>query len=438
MLFKKMLGTKSVIGFLLVVTLPGISSVILAQSGSWSTKASMPTERMCLAAGVVNGKIYAIGGTISRDTPGLQTVEEYDPMFDTWTMKAPMPTARECLAASAVNGKIYAIGGSQTWFGSGLNIVEEYDPETDIWMTKTPMPTARLGLSTCVLNEKIYAIGGLSGWSSNDANVHAVEEYDPATDTWTSKAEIPNARTFLSMGVVNGKIYTLGGASSAQVVCSVVEVYDPVSDTWTDTTAQLPASRGAGSASVVNGKIYVIGGIPSNFSAPVSKMEEYDPVTDTWVAKTNMPTARLFHVEGTVNDKIYIVGGSLTGLPNVSPTALVEVYDPAADTVSVTSIENYTNLNPTSFMLYQNYPNPFNPETNIRYVLSKPGHVMLQIMNILGQEVCMLVDEERPAGINEATWNGKDKYGKQAASGVYFYKLETKDFVQMHKMILVR
>jgi N-acetylneuraminic acid mutarotase len=438
MLFRKMLGTKSVIGFLLVVTLPGISSIILAQGGPWSTKAPMLTERMCLAAGVVNGKIYAIGGTIGRETTGLQTVEEYDPMSDTWTMKAPMPTARECLAASAVNGKIYAIGGSQTWFGSGLNIVEEYDPETDIWVTKTPMPTARLGLSTCVLNEKIYAIGGLSGWSSNDANVHAVEEYDPATDKWTSKAEIPNARTFLSMGVVNGKIYTFGGASSAQVVRSVVEVYDPVSDTWTDTTAQLPASRGAGSTSVVNGKIYVIGGIPSNFSAPVSKMEEYDPVTDTWVAKTNMPTARLFHVEGTVNDKIYIVGGSLTGLPNVSPTAVVEVYDPAADTVSVTSIENYTNLNPTSFELSQNYPNPFNPATTIPYILNQKAQVKLTVYDLLGREVQVLVNAQQPAGTYNVSFNGKN-----LAGGIYLYKLQAESqngerYMNMKKLILIK
>jgi flagellar hook assembly protein FlgD len=64
--------------------------------------------------------------------------------------------------------------------------------------------------------------------------------------------------------------------------------------------------------------------------------------------------------------------------------------------------------------------------------------VKLQIINILGQEVCILVDEERPAGLNEATWKGKDKHDRLATSGVYFYKLETKDFVQMNKMILVR
>jgi N-acetylneuraminic acid mutarotase len=416
MLFRKMLGTKSVIGSLLVVTLPGISSIILAQGGPWSTKAPMPTERMCLAAGVVNGKIYAIGGTIGRETTGLQTVEEYDPMSDTWTMKAPMPTARECLAASAVNGKIYAIGGSQTWFGSGLNIVEEYDPETDIWVTKTPMPTARLGLSTCVLNEKIYAIGGLSGWSSNDANVHAVEEYDPATDTWTSKAEIPNARTFLSMDVVNGKIYTFGGASSAQVVCSVVEVYDPVSDTWTDTTAQLPASRGAGSASVVNGKIYVIGGIPSNFSAPVSKIEEYDPVTDNWVVKTNMPTARLLHAEGTMNDKIYIIGGSLTGFPNVSPTGALEVFDP----YFISSVKADKEKHPRSFMLYQNFPNPFNPTTTIPYALSRKAQVKLTVYDLLGREVQVLVNnKEQPAGTYNTSFNGVN-----LAGGIYFYRLQ--------------
>ncbi len=433
MQFKHKLSYIALGGVFVIVGLLGMTSISLAQGGPWSTKAPMPTERMCLAAGVVNGKIYAIGGTISRETPGLQTVEEYDPMSDTWTMKAPMPTARECLAASAVNGKIYAIGGSHTWLGSGLTIVEEYDPETDIWVTKTPMPTARLGLSTCVLNEKIYAIGGQSGWSSNDATVHAVEEYDPATDTWTSKAEIPTARTFLSMGVVNGKIYTIGGVLSAQAVCSVVEVYDPVSDTWTDTTAQLPASRGAGSASVVNGKIYVIGGVPSSFSAPVSKMEEYDPVTDTWVAKTNMPTARLFHVEGTVNGKIYIVGGSLTGLPTVSPTGALEVFDP--DFIS--SVKADAENHPRSFMLYQNFPNPFNPQTRIKYELPQASKVVLKVYNIVGQEICTLVDEVKPAGLFEVVWDSRDNTGHWVASGVYLYRVEVQGFVQTRKMLLL-
>jgi N-acetylneuraminic acid mutarotase len=76
----------------------------------------------------VNGKIYAIGGY--NDSSGcLSTVEEYDPATDTWTTKTPMPTTRAGLAIGVVNNKIYAIGGHGG--GSLLSTVEEYDPKYD-------------------------------------------------------------------------------------------------------------------------------------------------------------------------------------------------------------------------------------------------------------------------------------------------------------------
>lgn len=86
-------------------------------------RADMPTARACLSTSAVNGKIYAIGGTLSKPwSAGISRVEEYDPVTDTWTSKTDMPTRRWGLSTSAVNGKIYAIGGHGL-----LSTVEEYD-----------------------------------------------------------------------------------------------------------------------------------------------------------------------------------------------------------------------------------------------------------------------------------------------------------------------
>ena len=82
---------------------------------------------------------------------------------DTWTRKADMPTARNWFGTTAVNGKIYAIGGFGETSVGGLVVfstVEAYDPATDTWTKKTDMPTARDVLSTIAVNGKIYAIGG--------------------------------------------------------------------------------------------------------------------------------------------------------------------------------------------------------------------------------------------------------------------------------------
>ena len=95
--------------------------------------------------------------------------------------------------------------------------------------------------------------------------------------------------------------------------------------------------------------------------------------------------------------------------------------------------ENYFNVVPNSFSLFQNYPNPFNPTTKIRYQVQSRGHVALLIYNVLGQIVETLVNEEKPAGTYELTWNAE-----KLSSGIYFYRLQTSKFTETKKMILLK
>jgi N-acetylneuraminic acid mutarotase len=105
--------------------------------------------------------------------------------------------------------------------------VEEYDPATDRWTTKkTDMPAPRSDLATSVVNGKIYAIGGCIGPPQAPQPSSIVEEYDPVTDRWTRKADMPTARGFLSASAVNGKIYAIGGWMLPNVYLSTVEEYD--------------------------------------------------------------------------------------------------------------------------------------------------------------------------------------------------------------------
>ena len=108
--------------------------------------------------------IYAIGGDHGTNGSDLSTVEEYNPATNTWRTTADMPTPLTQLAAVAANnGKIYAIGGSVTTGEGmlGLRTVEEYDPVTDSWTAKTDMLTPRANFSTSVVNGKIYELQGM-------------------------------------------------------------------------------------------------------------------------------------------------------------------------------------------------------------------------------------------------------------------------------------
>jgi flagellar hook assembly protein FlgD len=93
---------------------------------------------------------------------------------------------------------------------------------------------------------------------------------------------------------------------------------------------------------------------------------------------------------------------------------------------------------PDQMGLAQNYPNPFNPQTQIAFALPIDTEVRLTVYDILGRQVKVLVDGYKNAGLNSVIWDGKDESGKDAVSGIYFYKLDAGDFSQTKKMSLVR
>ena len=93
-----------------------------------------------------------------------------------------------------------------------LKTVEEYDPATDTWQNKKDMPTGRNELppTTPVVNGRIYVIGG-SG--NDDKPLATVEEYDPAKDEWKKMVSMPTARRALSVAAVQWKLYAIGGTA---------------------------------------------------------------------------------------------------------------------------------------------------------------------------------------------------------------------------------
>ena len=313
-------------GFLFVIFSVTSPSWCYAQEIEWMTKANMPTARSWFSTSVVNGKIYAIGGWLGGER--LSTVEEYDPATNTWTKKADMLKARYNLTTCVVDGKIYAIGG-----GGGNNRVEQYDPSTDTWTRKTDMTNGRGFLGASVVNGKIYTIGGSSG----EGTVAIVEQYDPLTDTWTRRADMPTARFSLATSVVNDKIYAIGGlywdnANSIGTRYSKVEEYDPATDTWT-TKAPLPTPTNDPATVVVNDKIYVIGGVGAYSEEPgaetyfLSDVMRYDPSSDTWSKEGNLKVPRTALAASVVAGRIYVLGGHEDR--NVEPVIKVEAFQPA-------------------------------------------------------------------------------------------------------------
>jgi hypothetical protein len=96
---------------------------------------------------------------------------------------------------------------------------------------------------------------------------------------------------------------------------------------------------------------------------------------------------------------------------------------------------NYPNsdASPDNYFLEQNFPNPFNPTTKISFSIPKLSSVTLKVYDVLGNEIETLVNEEKPVGTYELTWNAAN-----LPSGVYFYQIRADNFIQTKKMILLK
>ncbi len=112
------------------------------------------------------------------------------------------------------------------------------------------------------------------------------------------------------------------------------------------------------------------------------------------------------------------------------------VHPSMRDTIFVgaqTGVGNEPISVPMNFELSQNYPNPFNASTLIKYSLSQPAHVRIEIFDVLGQRVSALADGEQSAGVHEVTWNAPDQ-----ASGIFFYRVSVDDQSKTGRMVLLK
>ena len=356
---------------------------------SWVSRAPMHQARGGLGVATLNGKIYAIGGSIASGPypPDffaggfVGTNEEYDPATDTWTTKASMPTPRDYFAIAAYQNKIYCIGGGigfSTEERSGFHslitcgINEVYNTVTDTWATKKPMPNATIGegdqahvinrtvykQQAQVVNGKIYVIGPAFTYV-----------YDPANDSWTSKTRMPTPNPGCSVKsvVLNNKIIVIGEYSSGFLKTEQkVLIYDPENDTWSqcksDPTIVVAGAAGATVGAKAPQKIYVLGVVSEN-PRPTPVNQVYDPKTDTWATANAMTTNRQDFAVVVVNDKLYAIGGYTDSSYHITPIGFNEQYIPIGYStppeMKVVSPSNQT-YNESSVSLVFNVDKPVN------------------------------------------------------------------------------
>ena len=204
------------------------------------------------------------------------------------------------------------------------NTNEVYDPTTDTWTTKRDVPNdlAYQGLMGVLYQDQIHLFY---------KNYHYV--YFPANDSYSRKADVPTQRTWGTCAAVGDKIYVIGGYSYNTPIgaSNVNEVYDPTTDTWTN-KAPLPASLIGTTREnpVINDKIYVTHGLDALAGNFHTETYVYNPATNTWTQMSSADYPRDGVACGVIDNTLYVIGGR-TDLPGPYGLTHNEMYDPDLD-----------------------------------------------------------------------------------------------------------
>ena len=291
-----------------------------SEENSWIAKEPMLTARGGLGVAVVNGRIYAIGGSNAETQLGI--TEEYNPVTDTWTVKSPMPTPRSGFAIAVYKNNIFCIGGTtgdNENFVSGITgVTEVYDPAADSWITLESMPTPRADLCASIVNGTIYCMGGKKYWGvdSSYQELNVTEAFNPDGNSWSKKSSMAIPVFGCASAVLKGQIYVIGGSRHFQQgweldTVGSTQVYSPQNDTWS-ISASIPISESYGAAASTIGiaspnRLYFVGG--SNETHYSGATYIYDSALNVWNSGASIPTPRVYLALAVLDDTLYAIGG---------------------------------------------------------------------------------------------------------------------------------
>jgi N-acetylneuraminic acid mutarotase len=296
-------------------------------SNTWLVRADLPsTERVGAAvASVKNASGQSIVYVIGGDAGGaISKVQAYNASTNSWSYKASLPVpVLGSNGAVAIGGKIYISGGrpsSHNVYGS----LYVYDPASNSWSRKTDMPNTSYNGVSAAINGKLYVLTYCQdpehGCYPNGL-LRELYRYDPATDRWTTlrSTRADGSIVYHPHGMaaaIGGKLYVVGRQAGSDTETNFLDVYDPASNSWTS-RAPMPHPRWDGAGAAVGGKFYVIGGTTERADGTweqVRTTSVYDPATNTWTNKRAMPSPRggIGGAAVTVNGqgRVEVVGGA--------------------------------------------------------------------------------------------------------------------------------
>ena len=342
------------------------------------------------------------------------------------------PPYRKDYASWSIDDKIYIHGGRD----NNDNVFDDmwvYDIYTNQWNeieVNGIKPSARFFHSAARFSDgTVFIVGGLKSYSEAITDAWL---YDPATSTFTEKAKPPystytqgmftrgyNAYVLNMYGIDIDKMMWYNFEENVWSIENYSKSYP--NPGWIDKAAYCDAKE--------NG-FYIIGGqlySPETGYSPTSDVYSFDPEEFKWSSVTNLPL-NLYSsasVYDEANKRILLFGGKDNEGNYINSTYQYSFIP--------TSVEDENSVLPSEYLLNQNYPNPFNPSTKISFSLPKATNVRLQLYDLLGRCIDIIVDKYYNAGKYTIDYDGS-----MLASGIYFYRLDTEEFTTVKKMSVVK
>jgi N-acetylneuraminic acid mutarotase len=256
-----------------------------------------------------------------------------------WKKAAPSPFARVEAPTAVVDNKIYLFGGFTDDLGASDH-VDVYDPATDTWSRKKDMPTRLTHLNTAIDGTTIWFAGGFKGKHPGPVT-DEVWKYDIASDTWMAGPPLPERRGGGGLAIVQGRLHYFGGYK--------MDRNTDAGDHWSlalkggktwQQEPEMPDPRGHVSAAVLDGKLYALGGAHGHdvSQIDVESCHRFDPTTKKWSTIASLPDGRSHFESSTLiyKGRIVIVGGRCNN--SKPPRNVVDdilEYDPKANTWQV-------------------------------------------------------------------------------------------------------
>jgi N-acetylneuraminic acid mutarotase len=308
--------------------------------GSWTRLAPMLHPQNEALVAVLGRRIYVMGG-FAPDVEGpTGRVQIYDTATNTWSDGTPLPDPVHHPGAAVVDGKIYIVGGFHEPFPKREPVGNTwvFDPATNHWDKRSPMPTPRGAMVMAAIGTRIYAAGGEhSRPPGTPVPPGALPAYEPITellaydtiaDSWSKLPSMKVARDHSYVGVINNRLYVIGGRDRPKYDITTVEEFNPANGGWSE-KAPMPTGRSGGFATVLNGEIYAFGGEgdPTSPRGVFNEVEAFNPATNTWREFGPMPLPRHSLVTAAVGGRIYLPGGA-TSRGGMNLTDYVDAFDP--------------------------------------------------------------------------------------------------------------